>query len=132
MDTSKYKALYLQEAGEHLSGIEQGLLALEKNLTDAPTVDALFRHYHSIKGMSASMGYVPIQKLAHAQEDLLDKIRSKKLSPAPGITNTLFECLDAMKGLIRKVEEDSQLELDVAPFAAKIKAVMDAPSGGQA
>ncbi|MBI5970237.1 MAG: chemotaxis protein CheA [Deltaproteobacteria bacterium] len=134
MDTSKYKALYLQEAGEHVAGIEQGLLALEKNLADSATVDALFRHYHSIKGMSASMGYVPIQKLAHAQEDLLDNIRSKKLSPAPGITNTLFECLDAMKGLIRKVEEDSPLGDDVAPFAAKIKAVMEAassaPEGG--
>ncbi len=127
MDTSKYKALYLQEAGEHVAGIEQGLLALEKNLADSPTVDALFRHYHSIKGMSASMGYVPIQKLAHAQEDLLDKIRSKKISPAPGISNTLFECLDAMKVLIRKVEEDSPLDDDIAPFAAKIKALIETP-----
>lgn len=131
MDTSKYKALYLQEAGEHVAGIEQGLLALEKNLADAATVDALFRHYHSIKGMSASMGYVTIQKLAHVQEDLLDKIRSKKISPVPGITNTLFECLDAMKALIRSIEEDTPLDLDAAPFAAKIKAVIDAASGAQ-
>ena len=79
MDTSKYKALYLQETGEHLSGVEQGLLALEKNPDDTKTIDDLFRHYHSIKGMSASMGYEPIQQLSHRQEDLLDKVRLKQL-----------------------------------------------------
>ena len=75
MDTSKYKKLYLQEASGHLSGIESGLLALEKdpNGEGAPSIiDDLFRHYHTIKGMSASMGYDVISQLAHAQEDLLD------------------------------------------------------------
>ncbi|OGQ59627.1 MAG: hypothetical protein A3J24_05725 [Deltaproteobacteria bacterium RIFCSPLOWO2_02_FULL_53_8] len=128
MDTSKYKALYLQETAEHTSGIEKGLLELESGTFDAQTIDHLFRHYHSIKGMSASMGYEPIQKLAHLQEDLLDRLRQKRMSPAPAITQTLFHCLDGLKALIKEVEDNSALDVDIAPFAAMIKQLIEAPA----
>ncbi|MDP2690216.1 MAG: ATP-binding protein [Deltaproteobacteria bacterium] len=123
MDTSKYKALYLQESGEHLSGIEEGLLALEKN-PDAG-VDDLFRHYHSIKGMSASMGYEPIQKLAHRQEDLLDRVRQEKLALSGEMIAALFASLDGLKALLRLVEEDAPLDVDIQPFLARIKNAME-------
>ncbi|MBI5885895.1 MAG: Hpt domain-containing protein [Deltaproteobacteria bacterium] len=128
MDTSKYKALYLQETSEHLAGIEKGLLDLEKGAQDDQTVDHLFRHYHSIKGMSASMGYEPIQKLAHAQEDLLDRIRQKRMACRPGITAVLFQCLDGLKTLVRQVEDGAPLDADVAHFAAMIKEIIEAPA----
>ncbi|MBI5642032.1 MAG: chemotaxis protein CheW [Deltaproteobacteria bacterium] len=123
MDTSKYKALYLQETNAHLSGIETGLLELEKG--SFAGVDDLFRHYHSIKGMSASMGYEPIMKLAHAEEDLLDKIRGKSIQPSKEIVSTLFECLDALKNLVMRVEEDIPLDVDIAPFLMKIKGAVE-------
>ncbi|TAN62103.1 hypothetical protein EPN18_05395, partial [bacterium] len=124
MDTSKYKGLYLQEVAEHLSGIETGLLALEKNQSDTSTVDDLFRHYHSVKGMSASMGYEPIKRFAHAQEDLLDRIRSKCVNPSIAITGILLECLDGLKTLVSKVSDDKPLDLDIEPFIAKIGAAV--------
>ncbi|MBI5562156.1 MAG: chemotaxis protein CheW [Deltaproteobacteria bacterium] len=140
MDTSKYKALYLQETSEHISGIEKGLLALEKGDADATTVDHLFRHYHSIKGMSASMGYEPIQKLAHAQEDLLDRIRQKRMTATPTVTDALLRCLDGLKALLKRVEDGGALNLDIAPLYASIKdaiegrldqAAMTAPAAGR-
>ncbi|MBI4948986.1 MAG: chemotaxis protein CheW [Deltaproteobacteria bacterium] len=123
MDTSKYKALYLQETNTHLSGIEAGLLDLEKG--SLSEVDNLFRHYHSIKGMSASMGYEPLKVLSHAEEDLLDRIRSKSLAPAPEIITTLFECLDTLKALVRLVEEDKPLDLDVSPLISRVRALSE-------
>ena len=123
MDTSKYKALYLQETNSHLSGIEAGLLELEKG--SLSEVDNLFRHYHSIKGMSASMGYEPLMVLSHAEEDLLDRIRSKGLEPSPGIITALFECLDALRALVRRVEEDKPLDLDVSPFISRLKTLSE-------
>ena len=122
MDTSKYKALYLQEAMEHVVGIESGLLAIEKDPSDAKTIDNLFRHYHSVKGMSASMGYMPIQKFAHVQEDLLDKIRSKQIAVSSEITTLLLLGLDALKELLKRVEENGELDLDLSELIDKIKA----------
>lgn len=105
VDTSKYRALYLQETAEHLRGIEDKLIALEKNPADASVVDALFRHYHSIKGMSASMGYETIKRLSHAQEELLDNVRQNKIAYSAGFVPALLESLDVMRALVRKIEE---------------------------
>lgn len=109
MDISKYKGLFLQETNEHLSGVESGLLSLEK-AADPSVVDNLFRHYHSIKGMSASMGYSPLTRLAHAQEDLLDKVRSKKTELTNSASSALFKCLDEMRSMVKKIEDGSPLE----------------------
>lgn len=113
MDISKYKTLYLQETSSHLSGVENGLLSIEKGY-DAAAVDELFRHYHSVKGMSASMGYEPLKKLAHSQENLLDGIRSKRIELTPEIVSTLLQCLDAMRALIERVENDLPLDADIS------------------
>lgn len=125
MDTSKYKALYLQETGEHLNGVEKGLLALEKDGGDKSSVDDLFRHYHSIKGMSASMGYEPLAKLAHAEEDLLDRIRKEKLSFSTDVAGVLLQCLDALRSLVNKVAADEPLDTDITPFIESIKGVSE-------
>src|SRR4030067_261822 len=128
MDVSKYKSLYLQETGEHLSGIESGLLSLEKNPGDSSVLGNLFRHFHSIKGMSASMGYEPMTRLAHAQEDLLDKLRSGALANSEAVTTILLKCLDAMKELAERVKADEPLDRDITGTRDSLKQA----AGGQA
>lgn len=125
MDVSKYKTLYLQETGEHISGIETGLLALEKNAGDSSVLDNLFRHYHSIKGMSASMGYEPIALLSHAEEDLLDKMRSGKIAISEEVTSALLKCLDATKALFERVKADEPLDIDISPLVASLKSAAE-------
>ncbi|MBI5491947.1 MAG: chemotaxis protein CheW [Deltaproteobacteria bacterium] len=125
MDTSKYKALYLQETNEHLSGIEKGLLAIEKGSVQSTDLDSLFRHYHSIKGMSASMGYDSIMKLSHAQEDLLSLLRSNKLALTIEIAAALLYCLDALKNLVKRVEEDLPLDVDISTFVNRLKSAIE-------
>lgn len=127
MDISKYKTLYMQETSTHLSGVEKGLLALEKGY-DAAAVDELFRHYHSVKGMSASMGYEPLKKLAHSQENLLDAIRSGKIQLEPETVSTLLQCLDAMRSLLERVEQDLPLDADISSLLE----MLDASGKGRA
>lgn len=110
MDNEKYRKLYLQEAGTHLEGIERRLLALEKKPSDSEIIDGLFRHYHSLKGMSASMGYEPIKELSHAQEDVLDGIRDRGASAPAEVIAALFNSLDRLKVLIGRVEKNEPLD----------------------
>ncbi len=110
MDNSKYKKLYLKEAASHLEGIEKRLLALEKEPSNGEIIDGLFRHYHSMKGMSASMGYTPVKELAHVQEDRLSKIRDKKTEATAGLMASLFSSLDRLKEFIGRIERDEPLE----------------------
>ncbi len=126
MDISKYKGIYLQEARTHLDEIEAGLLSLEKDPSQKEVLDALFRHYHSIKGMSASMGYTPVMRLAHAEEDLLDRLRSGKLAFNSKLATALLKCLDALRELTARVERDEPLDLETAPLLDALAASIDA------
>lgn len=120
VDISKYKALYLREVKEHLANIESGLLSLEKDPSDASRINDLFRRFHSIKGMSASMGYEPIQRLAHGAEDLLDRFRTKRLEFSTEAIPVLFRCYDAEKDLVGLVEGGLPLEADVSGLLGMI------------
>ncbi len=110
MDTAKYKKLFLTEAATHLEGIERRLLDLEKEPSDEDLIDGLFRHYHSLKGMAASMGYEPIKELSHSQEDILSGIRDNKTSATADVISTLFNSLDRLKELIERLQKDKPLD----------------------
>lgn len=123
MDTSKYKALFLQETNERIGGIERSLIKLETDPSDSTSIDVLFRNYHSIKGMSASMGYESIQAFAHLQEDLLEGFRAGKEQVTPEAIGLLIECLDALKDMTIKVEEGAPLDIDTTLLKERLKNV---------
>ncbi len=120
MDTSKYKALFLREAEEHLSAIENTLLELENKETSPQSIDDLFRHFHSLKGMSASMGYEVISTLSHSLEEILDRCRKEKIIPDDNTTSVLFSGLDSLKKMIQFVSDDKPISLDIEPLLSRI------------
>jgi len=67
MDPSQYAELFLTESREHLSAINQWLLQLERDgaAGSAEPVSAIFRAVHTVKGMSATMGYTVVAELSH-------------------------------------------------------------------
>ncbi|MBI5561113.1 MAG: chemotaxis protein CheW [Deltaproteobacteria bacterium] len=122
MDDSRYKAIFLQETHERLSGIEKGLLELESNPQDPAAIDKLFRHYHSIKGMCSSMGYEAMKEFSHAQEDLLNRLRKTGEPATTQMISTLLSSLDALKDMTRRIEDGLPLEgIPLAPLIKKIK-----------
>jgi two-component system chemotaxis sensor kinase CheA len=75
MDLSKYRALFISEAREHIEGMGKALLTIERRPTDRAALDELFRHAHSVKGMAASMGYEAVATVSHRLEDIADLAR---------------------------------------------------------
>lgn len=103
MDMSKYQALFLVEAREHLATLSRRVIELDSNPTDREGIDAVFREAHSIKGMAASMGYVRTADLAHHLEDLMDPLRDcGQVSPAQ--VDHLLEGIDRLEGLLADIE----------------------------
>jgi two-component system, chemotaxis family, sensor kinase CheA len=64
------------EAREHLASIEAELLRLEHAPDSAESIHALFRSFHTIKGLAAIAGAETAREVAHQTENLLEEVRS--------------------------------------------------------
>jgi two-component system chemotaxis sensor kinase CheA len=104
MDLARYLALFVAEAGEHVAGLSRQLVELEQLVRaggdDAPLIDGIFRHVHSIKGMSASMQLDGIAALAHRAEDLVDLYRRRQARAEPRAVDALLATCDALQEMI--------------------------------
>ena len=85
------------ESVELLQNIEQGVLVLEENPTDANTINSIFRAFHTFKGGAGFLHLHALQDLAHDLESLLDAARQSKLQINSPIIDIILAGSDALK-----------------------------------
>lgn len=91
------------EANEHLENSDVQLLTLETNPTDADALNAVFRAFHTIKGVAGFMALEDVQALAHEAEFLLDHARKGELVLQGRAIDVTFDAVDGLKRLIADV-----------------------------
>lgn len=100
MDYKEYLPIFLDESRENLIQLNKLLLELEKNPYNKELLNEIFRIAHTIKGMSATMGFNNIATLTHNMENILDDLRKDRIEANRDIVNLLFFSFDALeKGL---------------------------------
>ncbi|HEY0035917.1 MAG TPA: chemotaxis protein CheA [Longimicrobium sp.] len=128
MELSQYAELFLSESREHVSAINHLLLALEADPRSREPVEGLFRAVHTIKGMSATMGYRAVAELAHEMENLLDGVRQGRAVPGGDLVDTLFAACDALERGIELAVEEGDDESVVAPVVSRLRALAGLPA----
>lgn len=108
MDINQYLEIFIEESKEHLQNMNSNLLYLENHPEDTNTLNEIFRVAHTLKGMSATMGFNNIAHLTHEMENVLDYIRRGNMQVNTEITDLLFECFDRLEGYINNVESNSE------------------------
>ncbi len=73
---------FLEESGEGLARADETLLAVERDGPEADKVHALFRVFHTIKGVAGFLELTEIVSLSHSTENLLNLVRDGKLELA--------------------------------------------------
>ena len=96
---------FVMESLENLGTIEVTLLDLEKDSTDLETINAVFRPFHTIKGVSGFLNFGKINRLAHTVESLLDMARNGKLNIDGQIIDIVLESVDVLKKMIRSIQD---------------------------
>ena len=125
METNQYMDMFLDESHEHLQSLNDGLLGLEDNAEDLSILNEIFRNAHTLKGMSATMGYNKIAELTHEMEDVLDMLRKEQLAVTGDIIDTLFKCIDSLEQMINNVANgDPEDLIDVSDLVAKLSAIL--------
>jgi len=124
MDTSEYMPMFLAETREHLEQLNLAIVRLEKNPKDPPTVDEIFRIAHSLKGMSATMGFAKIAELTHAMEDVFELLRQRSTGLKTEAIDTVFACLDALSRAVESIESEGQEALDPEPLVTRLRSLV--------
>lgn len=120
MDTSEYMPMFLAEAQEHLQELNVAVVELEENPSNQDTVDGIFRSAHSLKGMSATMGFAAIAELTHVMEDVFELLRQRSGGVSHEAITTVLACLDALSAAIESIESNGEEKLDPAPLIEQL------------
>ena len=120
MDVNQYLGIFLEEAREHLQTLNRCVLDLEHEPGNLHILDEIFRSAHTIKGMSATMGYSEIAELTHEMENVLDLLRKGTLTAHADIIDTLFQCVDRLEQLVEEVANGQTGGVEVSALSAKL------------
>jgi len=104
-DNQEFIAEFLVESVENLDQLDRDLLALEERPDDPDRVASIFRTVHTIKGNSGFFGFSKLGALTHSGEHLLGRLRDGKLSLDGRVTGSLYSMVDAVRSILRSIEE---------------------------
>lgn len=119
---------FLAEASEHLEGIETRLVHLEQNPHDQESVNAIFRPFHTIKGVAGFLNLGQIQEVSHEVEFLLDDVRSGRLPVTSDLIDAVLAGVDLLRAMLADLGEAvngsrSPAGFDLAPFQKRVQAL---------
>jgi two-component system chemotaxis sensor kinase CheA len=124
MDTSQYLPMFLAECREHLQELNLAVVRIEEQPEDGATVDEIFRIAHSLKGMSATMGFAGMAALTHQMEDVFELLRQRTGGLTRETVDVLLECLDALEAATDAIEVDGVENLEPATLIERLKGLV--------
>ncbi|MFC7061190.1 chemotaxis protein CheW [Halobacillus seohaensis] len=123
MDTNQYLEIFIDESNEHLQSINDRLLDLEKSPEDLTVVGEIFRSAHTLKGMSATMGYQDLSNLTHKMENVLDGVRNEQIHVDSDMLDVVFDSVDDLEAMVLDISEGGTGERDVTRVVELLQAI---------
>ena len=96
------------EAVEHSKDSEDILLATANNTFSKDDIDKLFRNFHSLKGLTGSIGMSKTESLTHLAEDLISEIRNGVLDFDDNLRGILLKFIDVLNAVFQKSIKDRE------------------------
>ncbi len=85
---------FLTETNESLAELDDALLRLERTPDDSQTLSLIFRLVHTIKGTCGFLGLPRLERVSHAAENVLGRLRDGKLAASPEIISLTLAAID--------------------------------------
>jgi two-component system, chemotaxis family, sensor kinase CheA len=123
------------EANEHIIVLNDGLIELEKDFSNAATpekLETIYREAHSLKGAARAVDLESIQNICQAFENVLSKLKMGEIGPSKELFQTGFEALDFIKILLEAPSEQPQDAEEYTQFINSLNAISEgSPPEGQ-
>ncbi len=136
MNNSELLIQFIPEARDLLEQAGRSLLALERDPGGA-AMNELFRAVHTLKGTSGLFDILPLTRVVHAAEDLLDAVQAGRLALAAETADVLLDALDQVGVWIDGLDETGELpgtaESAAASWVVRLRVPLSAkePPGAQ-
>ena len=106
LDLKEFHAAFFEEAAEHLTTLEEGLLKLEASPDDKELINGIFRSAHSIKGTGGALGFGEIAAFTHDLETVLDRMRNGEMLATATRVELLLRATDALTSLLDAAKDE--------------------------
>src|SRR4051812_14247044 len=120
-------AEFLTESNESLAAVATDLVRLEQSPDDPTIVGNIFRLVHTIKGTCGFLGLPRLEKVAHAGENVLGRLRSNELVASPPVVTLVLEAVDRIRDILAALEAtEREPDGDDAALIAKLDKMYEA------
>ena len=112
LDLSEALQIFFEESRGLLQDMEEALLRLETESSDAEAINAVFRAAHTIKGSSGLFGLDDIAAFTHKAENLLDRVRNGEVALKEGLIGLLLASRDHIGRLLDLAAANEEMDAD--------------------
>jgi two-component system chemotaxis sensor kinase CheA len=132
MELDAYLPMFLAESREHLENLNLAVVRIEEQPDDRDTIDEIFRIAHSLKGMSATMGFAGMAALTHKMEDVFELLRQRTGPLERNVIDILLGCLDALESAVEAIDSTGAETLAPEALVEQLDSLIRARTPAQA
>lgn len=126
IDLNQFNQVFFEECAEHLTEMEQILLALRNEEPDEEQLNAIFRAAHSIKGGAGIFGFQDMTVVTHVMESLLDRIRNNETPFTATMIDLFLEAGDVISMQLAGHRDGANIDRDaIDQISSKLQQVID-------
>ena len=126
---------FLAESSDLLGHLNENLLQLDEwvqSLTDdQPSrcdddlLNEMFRAAHSLKGLSAMLGFNQVMELTHKVENIFDAARNDQLSVTSDVVELIFQSIDRLEAMIDCIKNRTTGDVDCVTLLEHIHQLLE-------
>lgn len=117
---------FLAESAENLAQLDNDVVELERDPSNAALLNSIFRTIHTIKGTCGFLGLARLESVSHNAESVLDLLRDGSLAVQPDVISDILRGVDVVKAILAGLEsEGAEPEGDDSALLASLAAWLD-------
>ena len=104
---------FVEETSELLEQSKKDVIQLKNTQNDESTLQNLLRNLHTIKGNSRMLGFLTIEKLSHALEDIYKSVKDGQVKNSDRLVKLVFAVADKIQECVKSIKKKGTDENDI-------------------
>ena len=121
---------FFAEAEQQVEQLESNILVIENDPSNHEAIDEIFRAAHTLKGGSATVEMMELSHFTHSVEDVLDEIRSDRVSIDEDVVDLLLTSIDVIKAMLEARQNGTVYGENIDGIIEKLKSYIPEKGAG--